>query len=537
MARSGTLLHQDWVRLLTFGGLVLVVVLVELASGTVREFYVEHPLQAGIATGAMLTIAVYFGLDAVRAELAQRRWNDLSLVAFKALASETTLVIDKFLWVASGAMPTNESRPSDADARKLRNTLRRHSLPGRPAVDIGGLKHKDYKKDLNTLFHDAGWRAFAEHQLDRSKWRNRQGIAVWAASMLATNESADVLNRMASLNEWISGVQAILKTPDPTRPQQLEQEWMDWLAEALSLREDLMRAAQHRIPEVYKDFREVLDKPQVTALAKHDGDTDKHEILRNLVTPLKHRDPSAIPGAAMSTAGSTTSSSPLVTILAVSSLALVTSLVTATLRGASPEQVVRDELTWTCVAGVTTLWIFTWHWVKMWWKPGPRSHRRGAVLLAVAGAALLLLTLAIPTWLGSFSGQQPQLTSTSGQRTPELFTMTFTAKSDDLNRREEILIQVIGLHTGVADQAVDRCERARITEPPAPAEGELIGWQRSGPAEDGRVLVDVEVAVPANRFATVCAWAAVEGRDDRDRSDANARTAAIYLTPAVAQSP
>lgn len=42
---------KDWVRFGVVGLLVVTVLAVEFASGGVREFYAERPLQAGVLTG------------------------------------------------------------------------------------------------------------------------------------------------------------------------------------------------------------------------------------------------------------------------------------------------------------------------------------------------------------------------------------------------------------------------------------------------------------------------------------------------------
>jgi hypothetical protein len=53
---------------------------------------------------------------------------------------------------------------------------------------------------LTKLLSEPAWRDFAIAELDRL-WRNRDGLASWAAAMLTIGEAAAVLNRLAGLNE------------------------------------------------------------------------------------------------------------------------------------------------------------------------------------------------------------------------------------------------------------------------------------------------------------------------------------------------
>jgi hypothetical protein len=112
------------------GGMVGVValVLVESIWRKVGSFYTDHPLQAGILTGLLLSFLAYFVVDAIRANLNERRWRPLSVLAFLGLAAETTLVIDTLLWLVTGIEPPNRAAPDKTARRTLRKCRHRHRL-------------------------------------------------------------------------------------------------------------------------------------------------------------------------------------------------------------------------------------------------------------------------------------------------------------------------------------------------------------------------------------------------------------------------
>jgi len=178
-----------------------------MAYGVVREFYKERPLQAGVLTGLLLAVVAYFGFDAVRANLNERRWAPLSRLAMLSFAYQTTLLIDVALWLVTARPPVNDAAPSDEDQLRLRTIRDDVGLPLPTDPDLGAVDYDDYddyRSQLAALLTKPQWLEFALFQWDRWKWRNRNGIATWAAAMLSTGETADVLNRLADLNEWVS---------------------------------------------------------------------------------------------------------------------------------------------------------------------------------------------------------------------------------------------------------------------------------------------------------------------------------------------
>jgi hypothetical protein len=280
------------------GSVLLAIVLVltiEAASGDVSGFYVNHPLQAGLLTGILLSVAAVFGIDAVRTDLNERRWGPLSRLALLSLAAQTTLLIDVVLWLATGQKPSNEAEPDDRTQARLEEVRRQAGLSPAPAAhDLGAVQHETYREMLRTAAGNAAWRHFANGQLDHWKWRNRDGVARWAAAMLTTGETSDVLNRLAMLNEWLSDVQHTLRPGHHLDSDDTVGHWLRWHAEAVSAREDLVRAARGTLSPEWARFRLALSTEDQAALARRAEAAESRRDGRHLLTrPLRSMGDSA----------------------------------------------------------------------------------------------------------------------------------------------------------------------------------------------------------------------------------------------------
>jgi hypothetical protein len=284
---------KDRFRLALVVALLVLVLIAEHAFAAIRTFYKERPLQAGIVTGLLLSAVALFAIDAVRANLHERRWAPLSRMALLSLSYQTTLLIDTMLWLATGRLPQNDdSMPKPAWQKTLLNIRTNVNLSppqssGRP--DLADTAYADYLEDLEAQVLNKEWRDLAYKGLDRAKWRHRDGVASWAAAMLTTGETADVLNRLADLNEGLSSVQANLRDFE-SRDEALRT-WFDWHAEAVSMREDLLYAARGKLIKEWEGFRDALCPTQRAWLLHRHAIAEAGGIRSILAHPL--RDPSA----------------------------------------------------------------------------------------------------------------------------------------------------------------------------------------------------------------------------------------------------
>ncbi|WP_158852489.1 hypothetical protein [Saccharothrix deserti] len=302
VVRPARMHFKDWMRLSLLAGLIGGVVLVELISKGLRDFYGDRPLQAGIITGVLLTVLAVAGFDVVRRRLLERRQQSLSRLGLLALAHETAKVIDIMLWLGTGKIPSNAARPNDDVCRELDEVRRRVRLPRprRSEHDLGKIRYDDYLPMMRRLVPHQPWRGLANRQLDRLKMLNRDGIAAWAGPMLTMSETSEVMYRIALLNEWLSTMQALLTgLTDPVDESERDavvKEWMAMLAEAYSLREDLMRVGRHDVPADFFVFRQALPPEHQAALQlRHSCATDARAARRYLLTP--HTSPSVTANA------------------------------------------------------------------------------------------------------------------------------------------------------------------------------------------------------------------------------------------------
>jgi hypothetical protein len=278
---------KDYIRFALVITLVLAVLVGEMLAGSLRTFYTDHPLQAGVLTGVLLSIVAYFGFDAVRAELTEQRWRPLSKVALLALKYETTVFFDTLLWLVTARPPVNHARPAATSQRKLTDLRAAVGLSPPTDLNLATIKRNDYESMLRLLIEYPPWRAFAVKFINRAKWRHRDGIAAWAAPMLSTGESADVLNRVAILNEWSSEFDSGLLSLEPGEVdlEQVVDDWLNWLSEAVSLREDLVRASRGRVSSADQESRRLLTPADVLQLEERDRGHDT--ARRTLTRPFK----------------------------------------------------------------------------------------------------------------------------------------------------------------------------------------------------------------------------------------------------------
>lgn len=286
---------MDWLRLGIVLGVLLVALLIEMEFQAIQEWFTQRPLQAGIVSGALLAFVVAAGLDALRAQMASRRWDPLVRLAFLAIAYQTTVLIDTFLWLLSAKCPKNDAKPERSAHWSLIRIRRQSGLQLPTDDDLGDIKHAQLLTMLTALIRSPDWRDFAVDALDHAKFRHRDGLAVWVAAMLSTGESADVLKRSADINEWVSHIQDQLRRLDPSARDGLYDKAirsiLDWLVEAFSFREDLHVVARGALSPDMKGIRErTLSADECAKIEQREHDTTSPR--KRLVQP--HRTSSKV---------------------------------------------------------------------------------------------------------------------------------------------------------------------------------------------------------------------------------------------------
>ena len=105
--------------------------------------------------------------------------------------------------------------------------------------------------------------------------------------MLTTGESADALNRLALLNEWLSDVQHSLRSDPSVDQAEAVANWLSWHAEAVSVREDLVVAGRGELPPEWPAFRQALTQTDREELAGRHDPEQPDQARRILREPFR----------------------------------------------------------------------------------------------------------------------------------------------------------------------------------------------------------------------------------------------------------
>lgn len=272
---------RDWGRI---GGLLVILAALmawEFMDGRVGAFLSSHPLFGGIFTAVLLTVMTISGFEALRSHWEADKWRRLSTLAMLSIAYDLTIMIDVFIWLVTGARPTNTFSPSNENHSRLSAILRREGLPEMTDPDFGKINHKDYGKRLNSLVSNDDWLRLALSEIDLHKAQHRRSIALWVPSMAFNPHAAAVLDRVVAANDLSSHVQQHLRrisdTTGASASGPLTESWFDFLGESISLREDLWAASRGRLIE-WQIFRRLLPQSLQTEMSGRDT-KDIREII------------------------------------------------------------------------------------------------------------------------------------------------------------------------------------------------------------------------------------------------------------------
>jgi hypothetical protein len=240
-----------------------------LENPALTQWDSDHPLVGGVVAGFIVLIAGLVVVDTVRAHLNNKKWDAISRLSLLTLSREITIVIDTFLWLGSGRVPDSPIGIEASDKRKVVQLRRKHCLKTSRDSDYGNLQYADYHSDVMILVRDEAWCRLAELEVSRRKDAHRQNIAALLPAMFLTSDARGILERTVAINHWLSVIQSHLnflasdmrrKQPDNSSPKpaaDVSEDWMRFLAEAMSLREDLW-AISRPYNTAWEDNRNVL---------------------------------------------------------------------------------------------------------------------------------------------------------------------------------------------------------------------------------------------------------------------------------------
>jgi hypothetical protein len=243
-----------------WSGSVLLVLLLGLAAADPLlhwgSRWTQWPMVAQVLTGLLLLALTVFSVDAVvrwhddrtRSRDLEARWRGLGGIPFRSLAAVCGDLVDGLGWLLTSHHPFGRPSILQRDgATRLRALLaiarvRERSIPS-------GREGAVLQSNLERLLGSERWCKFAWSRLHLLKRAFREGVAAWTVPMLTLEELADVLARMAEIDQLVGDLQTELarlgRLPgeSPGAIDKASAAWFTVLAATVSLREDLIRAA------------------------------------------------------------------------------------------------------------------------------------------------------------------------------------------------------------------------------------------------------------------------------------------------------
>jgi hypothetical protein len=214
-------------------------------------------MDAEVAGGLVFLVGTVLGVEwfveqsneRQRERELRERWAGLGGVPFRGLSGPVGDIVDGLAWLLTADHPFE--RPagvSGTHEQRLFAALERAHLE--PTRIPSGDQQRLFEERLRALLADEDWCGLAVSVIDLLKWRYRERIGIWAGPMLEHPDVARVLSRMTLLDDRIGELQAPLRElgnfPHENRngdPDAAAGRWFTLLAECVSLREDLQRAA------------------------------------------------------------------------------------------------------------------------------------------------------------------------------------------------------------------------------------------------------------------------------------------------------
>jgi hypothetical protein len=275
---------------------LVALICIEDGSPTLAKGLSEHPLFTGIATTLIWSLVAVGGFQAFRVHWEAERWRRLSSLAMMSIAYDINHLVDVFIWLIIGVkpLPTSSYVPTDG-AHSVLNSIRLMVLEGETHTDDTDFSHvqsERYEKDLVSLAVNREWLMLANAEIDRAKVHQRRSIALWVPAMMLHQNATKVLARVVDLNDFMSDVQGSLRDQlvcqSPETRDVLVDRWTQFMAEAVSLREDL-RATSRGRENVLQESRKILP-PKIQEEMKGRDDEQIHKVVaKPLRTPPSRR--------------------------------------------------------------------------------------------------------------------------------------------------------------------------------------------------------------------------------------------------------
>jgi len=190
--------------------------------------------------------------------------DEAASAALGAVATAVEDLLHSLAWLVTGSLPRGRD-PGPPGRHVLQGVFSVQGLDLVRTGDGGRLSWDDVMaRRLPLLLGDRVWPGVASHALERLERRHRERVAEWAPFLRGSRDLRAVLRRAEQMPERLAGLRAdVLGRPDD--PAATLEDWATTVAEAIRLREDLLRASgaerddvtrfQTALPERYRGRR------------------------------------------------------------------------------------------------------------------------------------------------------------------------------------------------------------------------------------------------------------------------------------------
>jgi len=200
-------MQWSWRQAILYGGvgLVLGVLLAsDWPSGRLSDFWMSHPILAGVVSGVVLAAVGVLVWERYRSAAERKKWEQVAVVGFHDLSRELMLNA-RLLSQLDGERDYREraAQPMSREAADACDVLVRQALgewdSNRPIHDR-----------LAVLYGTAGWSLIAYKAMQARQEAARSIVARWAPVMIGQGPLGDLLVQVAETLHRLSRLQEIL---------------------------------------------------------------------------------------------------------------------------------------------------------------------------------------------------------------------------------------------------------------------------------------------------------------------------------------
>ena len=246
---------RQWARL----SVVVITVLLLVSdwpSGWLQDFWLQHPFWTSVWSGFLLILIGILIVDALLRASEERRWQRISVMAFKAVGFAADELRNGMEQLLTGTYSHFFNPPFEGEMLdRLTRQLAQH------ASRLAGFANTAHQRRLEMLLHDRDLLWLIEKGVDALKHRHRAMLALWMPLTTTSDEFARIIQQQADLNESVAKLQLAIRElggfitdgsfgPLPKNPEEktlaVLDFWDEVAFETVLIQESLMRRAGYK---------------------------------------------------------------------------------------------------------------------------------------------------------------------------------------------------------------------------------------------------------------------------------------------------